>query len=196
MLAEAVRRYPSGIWKKGNVSTWEPPSAVDVVFSNATLHWLPDHGALVQRLFGFVADGGALAVAMPNNHAAPDHTLIDKLLSEGPWHARGFRLNQHQTVCAPVVYYDALAGAASRVDLWETQYHHVVDRAEDIVTWMSATGLRPALEALGEHERDTFLAEYTKAIRGAFPPRADGRVLFPFRRLFFVAKRAPADGFG
>jgi trans-aconitate 2-methyltransferase len=189
MLAEAKRRRPAGTWEKGDVATWEPPSAVDVVFSNATLHWLPDHPVLVRRLFGFVAEGGVLAVGMPNNYAAPDHTLIDKLLSEGPWRARGFRIERHQTVCAPEVYYDALAGVASQVDLWETQYQHVVERAEDVVTWMSATGLRPALEALGEDERDAFLAEYTKAIRAEFSPRADGRVLFAFRRLFFVAKR-------
>jgi trans-aconitate 2-methyltransferase len=191
MLAEATRRHPGGTWEKGDVATWEPQSAVDVLFSNATLHWLPDHPRLVRRLFGFVAEGGALAVAMPNNYAAPGHTLIDKVLSEGPWRASGLCLERHQTVCAPDVYYDALAGMASRVDLWETQYHHVLDRADDVVTWMSATGLRPTLEALGEEDRRAFLAAYTDAIRASFGRRADGRVLFAFRRLFFVAKRAP-----
>lgn len=194
MLAEARRRHPHGTWEKGDVATWEPPSSVDVVFSNATLHWLPDHPRLVRRLFAFVADGGVLAIGMPNNYAAPDHTLIDRLLVERRWGTLEARVERHQSVCAPEVYYDALAGVASWVDLWETQYHHVLDRAEDIVTWMSATGLRPTLEALGKDDRDAFLAEYTSAIRAAFPRRADGRVLFPFRRIFFVAKRLSRQG--
>jgi trans-aconitate 2-methyltransferase len=100
------------------------------------------------------------------------------------------RVERRYGVSAPEVYYDALAEAgAARVDVWETEYSHVLDRAEDVVTWMRGTGLRPALEALRDEEREAFVAEYTEAVRAAFPVRADGRVLFPFRRLFVVARK-------
>ena len=43
-------------------------------------------------------------------------------------------------------------------------------------------------EALpAEVEREKFLREYLERIRNAYPPRSDGRVLFPFLRLFVVA---------
>ena len=64
---------------------------------------------------------------------------------------------------------------------------HVLDGAEAIVSWYRGTGLRPFLNALPECDRAQFLAEYLDAIRPAYPTRVDGRILFPFRRLFLVA---------
>lgn len=55
---------------------------------------------------------------------------------------------------------------------------------------MAGTGLRPFLDALdGEAERTSFRSTLTERVTGAYPRRADGRVLFPFRRLFVIAYR-------
>ena len=52
------------------------------------------------------------------------------------------------------------------------------------------TGLRPYLDAIGDAgERERFLAEYLEKVRPEFPPRSNGSVLFPFRRIFIVAYR-------
>ena len=65
-----------------------------------------------------------------------------------------------------------------------------MERPEDIVEWYKGTGMRPFLDALStDAEREAFTAEYLAAIREAYPARPDGRVLFPFRRLFIVAYR-------
>ncbi|HXK05376.1 MAG TPA: trans-aconitate 2-methyltransferase, partial [Verrucomicrobiae bacterium] len=76
------------------------------------------------------------------------------------------------------------------IDLWETEYLHIMDGAEAIVDWYKGTGMRPFLEALvTEAERARFAADCLQAIRSVYPPRPDGKVLFPFRRLFAIACR-------
>ena len=40
-----------------------------------------------------------------------------------------------------------------------------------------------------EQQRADFVAEYQDGINKIFTPRADGRIIFPFQRLFFVAYR-------
>lgn len=40
------------------------------------------------------------------------------------------------------------------------------------------------------HAQHAFIVDYTERIEVAYPPLPDGRVLFPFRRVFFVAVRA------
>src|SRR5436305_1869947 len=82
---------------------------------------------------------------------------------------------------------------AARVDLWVTEYQHVLDGPAAIVDWIRGTGLRPFLQALADDaERDRFEARLLAAVAAGYPRQADGRVLFPFRRLFVVASRGSA----
>jgi len=46
------------------------------------------------------------------------------------------------------------------------------------------------LATLEGAEREAFEADYRARVRPHYPPEADGRTLFPFRRLFIVARRA------
>ena len=87
-------------------------------------------------------------------------------------------------------YYDRLAPQAVTLDFWETEYAHVMDGAEQILEWYKGSGLRPYFAALSSaDDRDAFAADYLKTIRAAYPRRADGRILFSFRRLFLIAYR-------
>jgi trans-aconitate 2-methyltransferase len=87
-------------------------------------------------------------------------------------------------------YYDLLAPHATQLELWTTDYLHVLPDAEAIVEWYKGTGLRPFIDMLSNPADQTrFLADYLHEIKRAYPAHSDGRVLFPFRRLFVVAYR-------
>jgi trans-aconitate 2-methyltransferase len=87
----------------------------------------------------------------------------------------------------PALYYRVLAPHAARLDIWKTEYQHVMPNADAIVEWYKGTGLRPFLEAMAAGAREKFLREYTDRIRDAYRSQPDGKVLFPFLRLFLVA---------
>lgn len=87
-------------------------------------------------------------------------------------------------------YYDVLAPHARRIDIWCTDYVHVLASVDEIVEWYRGTGLRPWLDVLpDEVTRRKLERDYRARLAPEFPPRADGRVLFPFRRLFAIAYR-------
>jgi trans-aconitate 2-methyltransferase len=90
-------------------------------------------------------------------------------------------------VAAPEVYYDLLASRASGLDIWETEYLQVLTGNDPVLEWVKGTGLRPFLNGLEEDERAIFQKEYAQRLREAYPVRADGKTLYPFRRLFIVA---------
>jgi len=52
-------------WQQGDIETWAPDEPAQLIFSNAALHWLRDHGALFPRFLDALAPGGVLAVQMP-----------------------------------------------------------------------------------------------------------------------------------
>jgi trans-aconitate 2-methyltransferase len=182
MLATARREAPAITFQQANIAHWSPPAPADLLFSNATLHWLDDHAKLLPRLITLLAPGGVLAVQIPRNQHSPSHTLIDT------WRARLARVRAiYGSVLAPDEYYRILAPVARRVDIWESDYLHTLEGDNPVVDWMKGTALRPYLEALDEPERGDFLAAYAKRIAAAYPKEPDGRTLLPFRRLFFIA---------
>jgi trans-aconitate 2-methyltransferase len=85
------------------------------------------------------------------------------------------------------VYYDLLVGCTTSLDIWETEYLQILEGDDPVLEWVKGTGLRPILNGLDDHERELFLVEYARRLRVVYPVKADGRTLYPFRRLFMVA---------
>ena len=184
MLAEAGE---AGIeWEQSDLSAWNPAGRHDLVFSNAALHWLPDHPALFGRLADKIAPGGVLAVQMPRNFGARSHTLIHELALSPPWREALAPLIREQPVLEPAAYYDLLAPRTRALDIWETEYLQVLEGENPVAEWTKGTWLAPLLAALGPRS-GAFEGEYRRLVLAAYARRADGKTLFPFRRLFIVA---------
>lgn len=191
MLSAARQGAGAVEYVQDDMGEWTAESPVDVLFSNAALHWLGGHGVLFPRLLSMVTPGGVLAVQMPHNHYAASHTLMAEAAEAGPWRHVLAPLAGRFPVFEPSFYYDLLAPLAASVDIWETEYLHVLEGEAPVVAWTMGTALRPLLAALDGNPAWTegFLAEYGRRIAAAYAPRADGKTLLPFRRLFLVAKR-------
>jgi trans-aconitate 2-methyltransferase len=166
---------------------WRPDRPVDVLVSNATLQWVPGHLGLLADLVARVAPGGWFAFQVPGNFDEPSHTLRAELADEAPYaeHTRGIAAPDAH---GPAEYYDALAALGCSVDTWETTYLHVLRGPDPVFTWVSGTGARPTLEALPDDLRPAYEAEFKRRLAIAYPTRADGTVLLPFRRVFAVAR--------
>ncbi|HEY7688461.1 MAG TPA: trans-aconitate 2-methyltransferase [Dongiaceae bacterium] len=190
MLAKAREVAPGLSFAQADAGNWRPEKPLDVIFSNAVLHWLPDHGKLFPRLLGLLEKGGVLAVQMPANHQSPSHRLLSEAAANGPWKDRLAAVQGIHPVHDPDFYYRALAPAAQVIDAWESEYLHVLSGDDPIVEWTRGTALRPYLDALEGPQRDAFLAEYRRLVTAAYPREPDGSTLFPFRRVFVVARRA------
>ena len=190
MLARAARELPQISWERTDLSEWRPRDSVDLLYSNAALHWVDDHATLFPTLFAMVSQGGTFAVQMPNNFAARSHTAIAEVVSDGPWRSKLQPLLRTPPVQRLSIYFDLLAPAASSLDMWETEYVHVLEGDRPVLEWIKGTWLRPLLAALDGEERAGFESRYAERAAAAYPRRADGCTLFPFRRLFVVATRA------
>ena len=86
-------------------------------------------------------------------------------------------------------YYDLLAPTLHDLDVWETEYLHVLEGDDPVFEWTRGTALLPVTNALAGAELDAFVNAYREKLRDAYPKRPDGRTLFPFRRVFIVGRR-------
>lgn len=165
------------------------PDRPDLVISNATLQWVPDHRALLPALAGLARE--TFAFSVPGNQDAPSHRLLREVAARAPY-ADVVGPVERRAVADPAEYLEVLAGPGRAVDAWETTYTHVLQGEDPVLRWISATGAQPVLHALDAHDaehgsrlRDRFTAEYGAALRAAYPPRPYGTPL-AFRRVFAV----------
>jgi len=192
MLAVATRNHLGIEWLHADVASWHASSRVDLVFSNAALHWLNAHEHLFPRLLASVTPGGVLAVQVPRNWDAPSHAIARELAQMPPWGECLKAVIRRVPVKDPSWYQSLLAPIAHDLDIWETEYLHVLSGENPVLEWLKGTTLRPILDALPDPEREQFEAQYRARVARAYPAGADGKTLFPFRRLFIVARK-PVD---
>ena len=191
MLAEARGRAVPGRLelRHGDVRSFEPDGPVDVVVTNATLHWVPGHLELLGRFASFLAPGGVLALQVPGSFAEPIHVLLRQLAGSARWRPLiDGRTGPWPASHDPADYLAELQAAGLEASAWETTYVQVLGGPDAVLEWAKGTALRPVLGALAPSEADAFLAEYASALRTAYPPQPGGAVL-PYRRVFAVGRR-------
>jgi trans-aconitate 2-methyltransferase len=189
MLERARATMPEMAWVEADMNEWTPDAPVDLIYSNAALHWLDGHADVFPRLMQQVAPGGYLAAQMPRNWYAPSHTIITDLVLDGPWRSALEPLLRPNPTGAPQDYYDILAPVSTSLELWETEYCQILEGENPVAEFVKGSQLKRFLDALDDGPRDDFWAEYRKRISEAYPKRNDGKTLFPFRRLFILAGR-------
>jgi len=188
MLAKARADHPGVDFVQANVAEWQPAAPVDVLFSNATLHWLDGHDGLLPALLGHVKPGGWLAIQMPRNFEAPSHTCINDAIEQGPWRDKLLPYLRRRPVWPPAEYWRLLQDRVSMLTLWETDYIQVLSGDNPVAEYTKGTWLKQFLDRLQGDERAAFEADYRARVAKAYPKEADGRTLFPFKRLFILAQ--------
>lgn len=190
MLAQARADYPAADFKLCDVSCQLHTLGTgwDVIFSNACLQWVPDHRRILGELMSMLREGGELAVQVPVNRTEPIERIIARTASSPRWCSHFSSDGVYHTLTAGE-YYDILSEAASSVDVWQTTYYHIMPSHNAIMDWYRSTGLRPYLNLLSEADKAEFEADVLAGLQQEYPIQTDGRVLFPFPRLFFIAKR-------
>lgn len=187
MIDRARTDHPDIEWISGDAASFGFEEKYDVVFSNAALQWIPDHESLVPRLYAIVAKGGALAVQVPADFESPLRKAIVSVSKKPKW-------SMYTADCVHLVnyrtadyYYDILTQLTGQLDLWETTYYHILPSHSDLVEWYKGTGMKPFLERLpDEKSRMEFEREVLDRCKIGYKTSVDDKVLYPFRRIFFV----------
>lgn len=188
--AQAMEEAPPNVgFARGKIEDWEPEDGTDVVVSNAALQWVPGHQDLLRQWAGQLGDGAWLAVQVPGNFTAPSHVLMRELAASAAWAPKleGV-LRQADAVAGPEDYLALLVEAGMDADVWETSYQQVLTGADPVLEWVRGTALRPVIDALPAEDFSRFEADYADLLRRAYP-RQDWGTVFPFRRLFMVARK-------
>lgn len=186
-VARKTRQYDA--LEECDIAVWKA-SAPALIFSNAVLHWLPDHQALLPRLAKMLPPRGVLAVQMPRQFSAPSHVLLRKT-AEALFPNR-FDYSGYVPPVAPPQKLAEVLAPLGALNIWETSYFQHLEAGEGhpVRRFTFSTAARPILARLNGGEQGRFLSAYEAALNTAYPPAVDGSCDFPFLRQFIVLVRA------
>ncbi|MEQ8762601.1 MAG: methyltransferase domain-containing protein [Planctomycetota bacterium] len=188
MLGRAREHEEAGLrFEAGDIATYEPRSTVDVVFSNAALHWVDDHPALLTRLRTWLHPGGEIAVQVPANHDTATHEVANEVAGEEPFRSE---LKGHVRE-SPVLKPDEYARLLHRLGFRQPTvrlevYPHVLDRRDDVIEWVRGTLLTAYQVRLSGPTYERFLERYQERLFEVLPDEEP--FFYPFKRILMWGK--------
>jgi trans-aconitate 2-methyltransferase len=170
----------------GDIGKWTAAAAsYDVVLSNAALHWVPDHPAVLGRWRAALRAGGQLAVQVPANFDHPSHRVVGEVAEE-----RGLAVEPDPVavnVLRPEEYAQVLddLGAVEQHVRLQVFVHHLPSTG-DVVEWVKGTTLTRVKRATDAEGYEHFLAAYRERLLADIGDRSP--YTYPFKRILFWAR--------
>ena len=169
MLAQAPRE--AGLcFVQEEIEEFAPAEPFDLVFSNAALHWVPDHPALLRRLTATLRPGGQLAVQVPMNDEHPSHVVAQELARKPDFRALLGGFERSSPLLAPTGYAEVLQrlGYARQVVRVEI-YGHLLESREQVIEWVRGALLTDYQKRLAPPDWERFLQDYRTLLFAQLP---------------------------
>lgn len=190
MISQAKSDYPDKHWILCDAEEFAPDTTYDIVFSNAALQWLPDHAAVIRKWTAMLNRGGYIAVQLPLFWEMPLGGIVRSIAENSQWRHLTTDVSGLFTIHDPGYYYEMLSKYFLKTTMWITDYIHIMESHAAIMDMIQSTGMKPYLERIDDESlRTRFENEVITRVKKAYPRQSDGSVLFPFKRLFFIARK-------
>lgn len=190
MLERSAEHAGGGLsFELGDIAEWAPPEPVDLIFSNAALHWVDGHDELFARLTSHLAPGGQLAVQVPANHDQPSHLVAERVASEAPFREALGGYVRRAPVLVPERYAQLLHRLGYEAQHVRLQvYLHVLPEAGAVVDWVKGTLLTDYQRRLPDGMHDAFVERYRELLTAELPD--DRPFPFAFKRILLWGRLA------
>ena len=163
-------------FERGSIEAFVTDRPYDLIFSNAALHWIPDHEQLLVRMTNFLSINGQLAVQMPANDDHLSHRTAAEV-------ARELGVQARPEHVLPVESYAEILHRLGykRQHVRMQVYGHVLPSSGDVVEWVRGALLTHYESRLTPERHREFLDRYRERVEAALGDQ---------RPYFYTYKRA------
>ncbi|MGL5352114.1 MAG: methyltransferase domain-containing protein [Clostridium sp.] len=160
----------------------------DLIFSNAFLQWLQNQEEFISKVASMLNENGIFGLQVPNYDNMAIKKCADVVVT-----SYGNRFEEvKKKMCHNKdlnEYYDILCDHFGEITIWQTNYSHIMDSYDDIINFISATGIGPYLEILNKNEQLEFKNRLIDELKKVYPIQRNGKIIFTFERIEFIAKK-------
>lgn len=185
----AASSGPNLTFREQRIETLDEPARWDVVFSNATLHWVLDHVNLLRRIRAALRPGGLarLNFASEDNSPSMMRTLREAMAE--PRFANAFNGFEWPWFMPSIEAYRALVGDAgfATFEVFDENADRAIESETALVGWLDQPCLIPFLRHLPPDLRDPFRQQAIEMLLAA-TRQPDGSLFEVFRRVHVRAR--------
>lgn len=187
MLAQSARWARPGLtFQQGDIAAFQPGPPLDLLFSNAALHWLPDHETVIPRLLGWVRPGGQVALQMPANFDHPSHRvardvaarLFPDTFAPQATFAGTLAVERY----AELLFAGGFQDQSCRVEV----YGHPMPSGAEVVAWTQGTALTAYQARLSAPDFARFLDAYRAELLSLI---GEGPYFYAFKRILLWGQK-------
>jgi len=162
----------------------------DVVFSNATLHWIKDHRNLLARVVRSLKDNGAVRFNFAGDGNCSNFNRVVRELMNRAEYAPYFRSFAWPWYMPGVEEYRSLAGQLrfSELKVWGENADRYFPDTDAMIRWIDQPSLVPFLVQVDPLDRARFRGEVIQRMVTA-TRQSDGRCFETFRRINLLARK-------
>jgi trans-aconitate 2-methyltransferase len=176
--------FPNLRFQQGDASRLTFDNEFDVVFSNATLHWILDHRPVLQGIYSSLKYGGNILLQMGGrNNAYEVESIMKKLITKEEWSRYFIGFSFSYGFYGPDEYRIWLREAglvAKRVELIPKDAKH--DGRSGFESWVRTTWL-PYTQQVPEDDRELFITQLADGYLKHHPADENGMVNVNMMRL-------------
>jgi trans-aconitate 2-methyltransferase len=191
MIAEARKHQrPNLTFEVMDINQFGFEQSFDLIFSNATLHWIKDHSRLLKKAFAYLNEGGTLCInfAGKGNCSHYFKVMMDVISRaeyqesfqdfEWPWFMPS--LGEYQILVQQIPFRD--------VRIWEENADRYFPDQTALIGWIDQPSIVPFLAPIQEENREKFRDEVVREMVME-TQCGDGRYFETFRRINVLAQK-------
>ena len=189
MINLAMTRYPSDSYSNLKFQVLDAQEInfkdqFNVIFSNAVLHWVPDHLLVLKGIFESLKAGGKVLLQMGGRgNAEKILNVLSILISENKWKNYFTDFEVPYRFYSPEEYHpwiEQIGFKEKRIELIPKDMCH--DDQSGLEGWIRTTWL-PFTERIPENLRDVFISEIAERYNEENPQDENGRIHIGMVRL-------------
>lgn len=170
------------------IEDMESFDSYDLVFSNASLQWVPDNPALLRRIVSTMRNGAQIAVQVPRNEGHVSHRVAVEVATSPPYSRwlGGYVRETHALAAEEYARLLHICGCPKPV-VTERIYVHPLPHTADVVEWVRGTLLTTYLSKLEPAQEQEFLEAYRAQLMSALGNESP--YVYSFRRLLLWGRK-------
>ncbi len=162
----------------------------DLIFSNATLHWIKDHNKLLKNVYNALKNNGLLRFNFAaDGNCSNFYEVIRQVIAQKQYE-QYFKNFSWPWFMPSIEDYRQLAGQTefSKIEIWGENADRYFESSEVMVRWIDQPSIVPFLKCIPESERKKF-RDYVVEEMIDKTQQEDGTCFETFRRINVMAKK-------